>query len=622
MSVDGHNKLVKIRTFAQDQQTLQGGGQAATDETSIPTDKVGAHLPTPKMATPTATKHTVTVKKKRGKSRKDESSQSKSTSAEPVIISVPSAVPKQISRKTESVANEPKKIPSFHELQKEAEESLAQVAHSTPQTRQTPAQSPKKHDRSFTTTSTVITDNKRTNEGFFAQVSNSVKSWFKDKRKDRKRRLEPKYTLEDTMRRKGVIQKATTKTGALFTADNETLREAIRQRRSQQKHTPEETDLLWSPNTEVGYALLEAPEGSLPARTQNVNITFKKRTSEKPVAGATNDSGWEYSTDEILETTPEEPRRPQVDSREINVEPEIAPIKIITPSVQETVGPTAETPSIPEPETIEVPQPEQTAEQEYEELEPFEPEPEIIPAPAQRLKISPIESGLSFIRGTSNLSETNTNALAIGAASIVATGVIVVVLIQALIGFFAPDPDITQTQIAEAIIDGATIIDVPLQNSVFSEVEQVILQSDALVTSDVTEIRFVYETKEPITPETLFSLLGFSTNPNLNQSITELHLLTIDQVEHALVFTVTDPITVFGSLLAWEGNIATDAQQVFELPPVSASARFVDKTIGQTDVRVLMDGQTEILVYGFLEKDVVLISRNTDTFTRILSGAF
>ena len=123
---------------------------------------------------------------------------------------------------------------------------------------------------------TVITDNKKVSPSFFAAIATSLNTWIKGLQK-KKKDTAPKYTVVDSERRKGVIQKATTKTGSIFTADSETLAEEVRRRQTTAvtRKSSQDGEISWTPNTEVGYPLL-------PGTTTNVQVEFKKRTIPAP----------------------------------------------------------------------------------------------------------------------------------------------------------------------------------------------------------------------------------------------------------------------------------------------------------------------------------------------------
>jgi hypothetical protein len=102
---------------------------------------------------------------------------------------------------------------------------------------------------------TIITDTKRGRFKLFPAIMLSIKSWFADKKKAHAAKKAPKYTVPETTRRKGVIQRATSQTGKFTSSDFESIQERIRNRKKEDQK-PEATT-TWSANTEPGFPLLE-----------------------------------------------------------------------------------------------------------------------------------------------------------------------------------------------------------------------------------------------------------------------------------------------------------------------------------------------------------------------------
>lgn len=583
MGVDQQKTLLKIRTFAEDLKRAQGvqGEQPAseTEEKKKPA-KGAAAFETPKMAAPNKTRHTVTIerrdKKELPKKEFHETPTKEASKPEPEHIKV-----------QEPVKHLGSNIPAFHELNKKAHRDISVT------TTQKPHNDKKKRNRSFSTTTTVITDNRRVGDSFFTRLSHSLSEWFNSIKDGFKAKQTPKYTVEDSGLRKGVIQKATTKTGAIFTADNETLREEIR-RRQIKEHKNDEIDVNWSPNTEPGYALLEAPEGAESARIKNVQVTFKKKAApEKAVT--------------------EKP----VEEKEEKVT--IPPATIITPSQPVDIAPEP----IPEPEPVIVPEAPKPApepqpipepiEEEVEET-PLQPEPVTEPS-----RIQLTEEGTSFISNKERFAQTNTNLISVAIVGGIFAVLILFIVGRALYSFMTAD-NTTVIIAAEPILPKTELVEMVVPELSASALRQTMMQSDAAATSNLAEVAIYTETKS-VTPNEIIATLDLSTNPNLNQSVTTLHFVTIDKTKHGVLLEVNDAITALGALLAWEDSMAEELSQLLSLP-ASADASFIDRTIYDTDVRVLTNGGTEILVYGFVASDVILITTDSSAFERVIVEQF
>jgi hypothetical protein len=132
---------------------------------------------------------------------------------------------------------------------------------------------------------TVIRDTKHKRFRFFPAVGNAISKWFGSKTK--KRPPKPAtYSVPATTRRKGVIEKATSRSGSLVTARDADLTSRIKARTTKvvtppvQSPEPDEPEVFWSPQTEPGYSLLDAPdlddENSELSEISNVTVTLKQ----------------------------------------------------------------------------------------------------------------------------------------------------------------------------------------------------------------------------------------------------------------------------------------------------------------------------------------------------------
>jgi hypothetical protein len=83
--------------------------------------------------------------------------------------------------------------------------------------------------------------------------------------------------------------------------------------------------------------------------------------------------------------------------------------------------------------------------------------------------------------------------------------------------------------------------------------------------------------------------------------------------EQILVLSVSDPLTVFGALLAWEQRMATEIAPLFETPAISPTA-VIDDTVLTHDIRIVRNGTDTLLVYGFIDEKTVVIAKSREAF--------
>ena len=403
---------------------------------------------------------------------------------------------------------------------------------------------------------TIITDNKRSGQSFIPALIESIRAWFKTRSADSKQKRVPKYTVVETERRKGVIQKATTKTGTIFTADNETLKDEIR-RRSWEKSVsePEQPEISWSPNTEVGYPLLDS---GLPKPT-NVAIAFKKRSEPTPIA------------------TPVAPPPPA---------PVMPPPVFVEPTVPEPVLPPA--PAV----VVE------------EELEPKY----VLTTPEAHYRI----------RSIGDVTKLNTNILSLGVVGVIAGIIVVIIVGRALFGFVFSNDRSEAIVPATPIALGTSVTDLTL-DVLTKEALVIALQQIPADKRVQQEFRIVDTNGVPLQNSLLLPLIGFANTGSLYQTISEVHIV-YTQGTQGIIFTVTDATTAFGSLLAWESSMVESLGPILTVNRPVDTLDVSDRTIANTDVRIFTTGNQEVLVYGFVGANKVLITKDVPSFTAALGS--
>ena len=101
-----------------------------------------------------------------------------------------------------------------------------------------------------------------------------------------------------------------------------------------------------------------------------------------------------------------------------------------------------------------------------------------------------------------------------------------------------------------------------------------------------------------------------------------MRLLTVDKRKHGLVLQVSDQKSAFGSMLTWENALGNDLEGLVVESALSSSSVFIDRTIYEIDVRILMDNGQEKAAYGFVNPDILVIAPDSETFTRVIVEQF
>lgn len=455
-----------MRTFASDFERVKksnGGGHTAVHTPPpLPKEKMPAAPPLPKPAAPKPI-----------------------PAAAPAPGAIPAAPSTSVPKATHSAPN---KIPAFHELQKE----LGDIDLSNKDTKKTARRVSKKNKKGIEPTKAVgggaiITDTKQSSFSLVGESKKSIFDWFKR----RKKKSAPKLAVPAASRRKGVIQEATTKSGTIFTADNDTLKERIKERERQAAMQPDEPETNWSPYTDAGYNLLEAGEPA--AATTNVAVEFKQRVVPLPVVDP---------TPEVM----------------------VAPVPAEVVAVPE---PVVATPIVPDP----VQQPEEIPTADKREV-PIEPDP-----------IAPVE------KAARESGEVSTNQLTMyilgGILFVLTTGFLSWAIYNALQPS-APTVAPAVPTTSSAAVSATVTIDQSFT------IDQLKNYTDAAASSEIT---LVNSDGEILPTAFVFNTITPALATDIRLYATDIHFFQIADYNSQVVITITDPVSVQGAMLQNEADL-------------------------------------------------------------------
>ncbi len=531
-----------------------------------------------------------------------------------IIVAAKSKTPKQ---KTSSTPAQP---PAFHELKKSATQKIEHiVAESKPSTDniKTVTVRNKTQPRSFSippSNTTIITASKKSEFKLIPSILSSLKTWLGGFGSSQNT---PTYTVSTVDRRKGVIQKATTKSGAIFTTDPTTLKQGIiKNREDSLKETPPNHHLSWSPNTESPFPLIEEPHHlvALPPKTAVV-VEYKKKTFPAPEVlepapspskrifvppPVTQQSGWE--TDAPSTIAPDSPYQPSLQATPSikNAQPQPLVFKVPAQIQQQ---PLTTTPAPPVLQQIP--------------LTPTVPLRFTKPGTSIPNKPNPRSSYLK--RGLRELFRFDTTVATVVLVGSLISFVMVFLIVRTFIGMISPHtetPLVVATNVAP-LTQKARVIDVAL-SAQSHEALLSALQNQPKPGTGVVEFRILEASGVPMTGNSLWNTFGFSPNPTVSRSITDARL-GYSNGDSLLVLKVSDAVTMFGALLAWEKDMPREFSSLF-MKNGSAPTTVRDETIAGSDVRVLLQDNEPVLVYGFITKNVVIITESLDAYKAVVEG--
>ncbi len=563
MAVEHPTSLPKIRTFARDQAHVQH----RTEPIIVVPEKV--------------IEETIKIVEKK-----------------PVIVPVPNIIVS--TTKKPLSATPPIHIPAFHELKNKNPLEVpksAPISNSANQVssieKKITVRAKKFAEIKPTADGRIITDNKKGEFKVIPSMFTSFKAWLGELVGESKET--PKYSVSYSDRRKGVIQKAASNTATIFTADSTALKEAVK-RRQLKTVEKDELHITWTPNTESGVPLLEETTSKSASKMPLPIIKQREEYFVTPVR-----------TETVIVGADSLPRRVFVPSPEITnfgKEPNLRAL----PRIKITEALHNTTPVTP----LVIPEARPVA---------------VIPAPLVALverpilKISPIPNTpnpkTSHLKnGLRTIATYNTNLTAIIFAGSVVSLVLAVLIVRTFLTLISPtieNPD--GAVFVPTLLEQGTAKDLAL-SSITTDAFYAALASEPVPASGVKEFRIVSADGLALSTQTVLALLNFNANQNLNQSVNSVHFAYAFS-KRAIILEVTDATTVFGALLNWEDTMAEDLASALATGGLSG-VPFTDKTIGQTDVRVLSESGTPVLVYGFIDKNVVVITQDLASFTALL----
>ena len=601
----GHSK---IRTFAQD-FTAEQAKRGNTKKSDSVEETKEKPQPAPMAQAPSETKDqpATTVKPEPKPDVKKTEPVAEKTVSEPASEAKPEQ-PKAV-------------IPSFHELQEEVsniqlKEDVAAQSKTEPKefTGKRPKTKPSRGNIGYD--SKIITDTKHKRFKLFPAIKESLTSWFKALVKPRKKKT-PRYVVPEADRRKGVIQKATSKSGSIFTADSSELKEKIRQRQLRQEEerqaaaqTDHEPETTWSPYTETGYDLL--PEEA-EAEGTDENTTEPKPVVAAPVSDTKNVT-IEYKKQHTLENnrwhqeTPTTPLQSEPEPVVVTDEPlpqVIEPEEVALPPA--ATDPAAQT---PDEDSTQKPLSSTIDDDDSQEVKTIAPTSDDL-----------AENEVTIHKGrVFGINRYSTNTLAVALLALIITVVIIVLVARLIMGVYLSSSEAVNTNTTDPV-PGAQ------PSSLTATDSQSLLQQLENGSTVVNEFGYVdtqiySPTGEVMSPARVMQLLGFQVQPSFLQSINDLRFVYLNQSKPILIFSFADTETIQGGFLAWEKTIFNDLRLIYDLP-LNQNTTFSDQTIGDRDVRVLLSetGQT-LIVYGLVNDNTALISNSLADFTQVVETSY
>ena len=444
-------------------------------------------------------------------------------------------------------------------------------------------------DNEDAASATIITDTKHDRFKLFPAILSSLNNWFSNQKTERRKKAIPKYTIPQTTRRQGLIQKATSNTGKTATGDFRDLQERIKQRSDEVVEIETEGKTIWTPDTEPGYLLLPETNASPitnvivePRKSFYTEIALREEEEREDLETDEETSVWENpEMDDVQIEEPEtETSVPAWEPKEII--PETPILEVVPPTIP--VAP---------PQVKEIP------------LPVAEPKTRLIPPKPNH------SANHSFWR---QLHDLNTNTLALIISAFVLLIVASVIVIQIYLN--QEKTTVTNLPLAPESLLLNTNLNL-ITNSTNAGPDLITALNNLKPTGqELIQAAFIEaaSNNNPMAPVTVLNLLGLDLEKNLAQSISELRFGYTSEQQPFILMKVPNTIVAQGGLLLWEKNLYTDLAKIFVLDPIpqSSNLNFSDSTFAGRDVRLIKQPSgSEILIYGLINNTVIITTTSS-----------
>ena len=502
-----------------------------------------------------------------------------SAAAEPVVVETAEQMVKEPVRASDTLTTKVSRVevPASKPVPKKAPKEVPALKPITP-TKNDPTIIMDNEDGAA---ATIITDTKHDEFKLIPAIINSIHDWFLAKKRGYKAKKIPKYTVPDTTRRKGIIQKATSKTGKFASSDFSSIQERILERKANaaaKALRDDEPDTIWTANTEPGFALLAE---TTTQKISNVQMVARKSFRATP-------------TEEVPKPEPIYETETETDGPDDNRW--AATVRAAAPEVNLPAVAAID-------EVEEVPEVPQTPPKE-DEVDVIEEVPVAVP-----VKTNPVK------KGRFDLLKINTNTLTLSIS-----GFVVLVAILGATGYFMLYKDgavLSNTPVPDTLLNDTEVSTLLLYTITTDSITEAFesLQNERNTTQGVFMFTSTIGSTEVVSPTQIISALPLEIAPDFAQTISAVRVGYINQSPY-LLLKIKDETAARGGLLMWESTMYSDLTTLMSLAP-EATDSFLDATIGGTDVRILKNiNGSERLLYGIVSGTIV-ITTNSASFAQL-----
>lgn len=135
----------------------------------------------------------------------------------------------------------------------------------------------------------------------------------------------------------------------------------------------------------------------------------------------------------------------------------------------------------------------------------------------------------------------------------------------------------------------------------------------------------ISDSSDPLKIDKILALIAPNQPSSLVRSFGKDYMIGVysyDTNEIFIILTVNDYASSYSGMLKWEKDMARDLSKIYDVNQdvITSNTLFTDLALKNKDLRVLKDGggKTQLL-YSFLDKNTLIITKNEKIFSAILA---
>lgn len=458
---------------------------------------------------------------------------------------------------------------------------------------------------------TVITDTKHNRFSVTGAVMGNLTDWYTQQKKNLNGESKPKYTLPEADRRRGVIQKATSQTGRMTTADHAAVLAKLRTARSKNQPVTKSSPVTMAVSTppvwetaqqDTTATQLTSPAHSSASELPRVNPIISTKIPDPKVEGGVQQKN----------ITPIIPTLPPVSAKN-SPTTFTEPVSPIIPITRTKI-----TPIIPQTSAVITNQSRPIATQPVAVMTVSSASTTAITEPTLVIPSIPTPPTNTRAKSPTKIKIPRYVYITIG-------GLVILGSIGGL--FLVLTPTETPTPITTTRIisdESAPTIDVTPDFFLVSTKEDIVSALTSQMNDEVSlsEIKLLSRTTgAPLSPTEFFTAFDIQVPISFVTAINQIKF-GVYRGEPWLTLIMSDTPTGQGGMFTWEKTIMNDIKPWFsaETPNINLSQKniFTDSIIDARDVRLQKDTQSDYQVlYGFINSNEILITTNDTSWLNL-----